>query len=70
MSNNKRDMHPILIELDSIERVKQIQKAAQSTSLISLNITTSEYIRGLLNKEIEQAEKSLNIMKEESAWQQ
>lgn len=70
MSNNKRDMHPILIELDSIERVKQIQKAAQSTILISLNITTSEYIRGLLNKAIEQAEKSLNIMREESVWQQ
>lgn len=61
MSNNKRDMRPILIELDSIERVKQIQKAAQSTSLISLNITTSEYIRGLLNKAIEQAEMSLGV---------
>lgn len=61
MSSNKRDMRPILIELDSIERVKQIQEAAQSTSLISLNITTSEYIRGLLNKAIEQAELSLGV---------
>lgn len=64
MSNNKRDMRPILIELDSIGRIKQIQKAAQSTSLICLNITTSEYIRGLLNKAIEQAEQSLNITAE------